>query len=233
MPAQTPRQHAAATIQRALNGLIPGAADGTTMVEVRHERVVLGRTSADTWSSDAHGFAQRLALALDVAVLQPLESAKSQHERTHLAWKSAARRASRRQPHEREGLIFHLERENTRLHAFIRLANEAAQVSSGAFEKAGTEAFRLREEIGRLRSQREELRARMEADIRKARFTDADVDIEAASSEELRAHIRELRSQLEETTGHRTYWHHEVQCADARLRELEDQVRQATAGGDR
>ncbi|MFC5217276.1 hypothetical protein [Streptomyces coerulescens] len=178
------------------------------------------------------GVLQRLCSEIDGAHLARWEE-EQDHQRTRLAWKSAARRAQRRQPHEREGLIFHLERENSRLHAFIRLANDAARASSTAWEESSADAFRLREEVGRLHSQRAQLRARMEADIRKARFTDADLDVDAASPEELRAHVRELRTQLEETTGHRTYWHHEVQCADARLRELEAQVRQATAGGDR
>ncbi|MFJ2007053.1 hypothetical protein [Streptomyces chartreusis] len=230
MTEWTTREHAAATILRALNGLIPGAAGGKTTVEVAHERTVLGCAAHDTWSSDADGFAQRLALALDVAVLQPLGNSKSDFERTRLAWKSAARRASRRQPHEREGLIFHLERENGRLHAFIRLTEEAARVSSAAWEESSVEVLRLREDVGRMRAQRQELRSRMESDLRKA--APDDLDIDAASPDELRAHVRELQSQFRQTIEHRTYWHHEVQCTDARLRELEDQVRKAK-GSDR
>lgn len=59
--------------------------------------------------------------------------------RLNLALASAKRRARRRQPHEREGLIFHLERQNARLSAFVHLANEAAQVSGSAAEQAATE----------------------------------------------------------------------------------------------
>lgn len=73
-------------------------------------------------------------------------------DRYRLAWQSARRRAARRQLHEREGLIFHLERQNTRLHAFAELANEAAQVSNKAWEKESAEVARLREENARLRS---------------------------------------------------------------------------------
>ncbi|MEV6105749.1 hypothetical protein AB0M28_13680 [Streptomyces sp. NPDC051940] len=72
--------------------------------------------------------------------------------RYRLAWLSARRRAKRRQPHEREGLIFHLERQNTRLHAFANLANEAAQASSRAWEQESGEVARLREQVAQMRS---------------------------------------------------------------------------------
>lgn len=74
MSEQTPRELAAKAVLSALNGLIPGAGDGPTTVEVKHEHTRLGRPGHDTWSSDTQGFAERLALVLDVAILQPLLS---------------------------------------------------------------------------------------------------------------------------------------------------------------
>lgn len=72
--------------------------------------------------------------------------------RLRLALESARRRALRRLPHEREGLIFHLERENRQLHAFVRVANEAAQVSARGWEQYSAEVTQLREENARLRA---------------------------------------------------------------------------------
>ncbi|MDX3069270.1 hypothetical protein PV518_45275, partial [Streptomyces sp. ND04-05B] len=70
--------------------------------------------------------------------------------RLRRALESAKRRAKRRQPHEREGLIFHLERENRQVHEYVRLANEAAQVSHRSWEKAVEDARKLRERNGAL-----------------------------------------------------------------------------------
>ncbi|MFC8361091.1 hypothetical protein ACFUIY_14610 [Streptomyces griseorubiginosus] len=72
MADQPPRELAAKAVLSTLNGLIPGAASGPTFVEVTYEHTRLGRPGHDSWSSDAEGFAERLALVLDVAVLQPL-----------------------------------------------------------------------------------------------------------------------------------------------------------------
>lgn len=85
-------------------------------------------------------------------------------DRLRLALKSAQRRARRRQPHEREGLIFHLERENKRLHSFVRVANEAALVSHRGWEQYSGEAASLREENARLRARVSELEARVAAE---------------------------------------------------------------------
>ncbi|WP_338699140.1 hypothetical protein V2W30_22505 [Streptomyces sp. Q6] len=110
------------------------------------------------------------------------------HARTRLAWQSARRRAARRQPHEREGLIFHLERENRRLHAFVRVANHAAQVSHGSWEKTSTEVASLREENARLRARVAELEAGLPA-MQQALFRALDrvTELEAAPTTVYRA----------------------------------------------
>jgi hypothetical protein len=82
--------------------------------------------------------------------------------RLRLALASAKRRAARRQPHEREGLIFHLEREILRIHDYVRVANEAAQVSHRGWEAARHEAESLRERNGRLLARIDELMQRLE-----------------------------------------------------------------------
>lgn len=71
-------------------------------------------------------------------------------------------RAARRQPHEREGLIFHLERENRRVHDYVRVANEAAQVAHRSWEEAVEEAKKLRERNGELLARIDILRKRLE-----------------------------------------------------------------------
>jgi hypothetical protein len=149
-------------------------------------------------------------------------------ERVRLAWKSAARRAARRQPHEREGLIFHLERENTRLHAFVRIANEAAQASNSAWERSSAENLRLREEIGRQRAERAKQRrqmARPPAEL-------SPFDTDSADPAALRSRVAELEAALAEMAQHRGYWHHEVQCADTRIGELERASRHNSQAGE-
>lgn len=93
------------------------------------------------------------SLALD------LMKERDAHARTCLAWKSARRRAARRQPNEREGLIFQLERWNHRLEGMINLANEAARVSAEAGQEAAADAYRLRERVGHLQARVRELEA--------------------------------------------------------------------------
>ncbi|MEH0579030.1 hypothetical protein QBA54_32175 [Streptomyces sp. B21-108] len=83
-------------------------------------------------------------------------------ERLRVALASAKRRAKRRQPHEREGLIFHLERENERVHAYVRIANEAAQVSHRSWEKTTELARLLRERNGQLLTRIDGLTKRLE-----------------------------------------------------------------------
>lgn len=83
-------------------------------------------------------------------------------KRLRLALASAKRRAARRQPHEREGLIFHLERENHRVHEYVRIANEAAQVSHRSWEAATEEARKLREKNAELRTRIDGLMEQLE-----------------------------------------------------------------------
>ncbi|MFF6801065.1 hypothetical protein [Streptomyces sp. NPDC012616] len=72
--------------------------------------------------------------------------------RLTVALASAKRRARRRQPHEREGLIFHLERQNRRLSGFARLANETAQMCARNWDETREEAAKAREANGELRA---------------------------------------------------------------------------------
>jgi hypothetical protein len=105
------------------------------------------------------------AVGVDVpALLAERERVRAGRDRYRTAWQSARRRAARRQPHEREGLIFHLERENARLHAFVRLAHEAAEVSAKAWEQGSAEVARFREDNARLRARVAELEAAMAAE---------------------------------------------------------------------
>lgn len=98
--------------------------------------------------------------------LAEMDRGRAERDRYQTAWQSARRRAARRQPHEREGLIFHLERENTRLHAFARLAHEAAEVSAKAWEQGSAEVARLREENARLRTRVADLEGALAAEPR-------------------------------------------------------------------
>ncbi|MEU2265015.1 hypothetical protein ABZ568_00875 [Streptomyces olindensis] len=82
--------------------------------------------------------------------------------RLNLALASAKRRAKRREPHEREGLIFHLERENKRVHEYVAIANDAAQVSHRSWESAIEEARKLRERNGELLARIDRLMKRLE-----------------------------------------------------------------------
>ncbi|MER7477351.1 hypothetical protein ABTX60_06810 [Streptomyces sp. NPDC126510] len=82
--------------------------------------------------------------------------------RLNLALASAKRRAKRREPHEREGLIFHLERENKRVHEYVQVANEAAQVSHRSWESAIEEARKLPERNGELLARIDALTERLE-----------------------------------------------------------------------
>lgn len=93
-----------------------------------------------------------LAACLDAAGQE-----SAQTRRVRYAYWSARRRAARRLPHEREGLIFHLERRNRRLEEFARIANAAADVSAKAGEEAAAEAFTLRTSVGHLRARVREL----------------------------------------------------------------------------
>lgn len=70
--------------------------------------------------------------------------------RLRLALQSARRRALRRQPHVREGLIFRLEQDNKQLHAFVAIANEAARVQRQAWEGAQAELESLRARVAEL-----------------------------------------------------------------------------------
>ena len=91
-------------------------------------------------------------LEVVAAVAARLWKEEQDHARTRLALKSAKRRAARRHPHEREGLIFHLEQRNARLEQLVILANETARVCAQAGEDAAAEAHRLRLCTGRLRA---------------------------------------------------------------------------------
>lgn len=84
------------------------------------------------------------ALALE------LHEERQDHARTRVALTSAKRRARRRLPHEREGLIFHLERRNRRLEELVTIANAAADVTLKAGEEAAAEAYTLRGRVGNL-----------------------------------------------------------------------------------
>lgn len=97
-------------------------------------------------------------------------------ERLRRALASAKRRAARRQPHEREGLIFHLERENKRVHEYVRIANDAAQVSHRSWEAAAEEARKLREKNAELRTRIDDLVERLERHDRQMEPAPADVD---------------------------------------------------------
>lgn len=88
-----------------------------------------------------------IAACLDAAGQEQPQTARARD-----AYRSARRRAARRLPHEREGLIFHLERRNRRLEEFVRIANEAATVSARAGEEAASEAYGLRASTGHLRA---------------------------------------------------------------------------------
>jgi chromosome segregation ATPase len=149
-------------------------------------------------------------------------------ERVRLAWKSAARRAKRREPHEREGLIFHLERENALLHSFVQVANAAATASHTARAESSAEVVRLREEIGRLRAERAKQRRQM------AKPPAEVTPFDAASAEPaaLRSRVAELEAAVQEMSGHRAYWHREVRCADARISELERSIGRNSQAGD-
>jgi hypothetical protein len=103
--------------------------------EVLHD--ANGQMIADLW----HNQLGEYLVAMHAATL-PLFGTVG---RLRLALKSAQRRAARRQPHEREGLIFHLERENKRVHSFARLANDASQACSRMWEESAAEAATLRE----------------------------------------------------------------------------------------
>ncbi|MCF3960320.1 hypothetical protein [Streptomyces fuscigenes] len=72
------------------------------------------------------------------------------HARTRLALRSAKRRALRRLPHEREGLIFHLERQNQRLTSLLGVMRAAADASVTAGEETAVEAYGLRARVGHL-----------------------------------------------------------------------------------
>jgi hypothetical protein len=79
---------------------------------------------------------------------------EQENARLRLALKSAQRRARRRLPHEREGLIFRLEQDNKQLHAFVEIANEAARVQREAWEGAQDELERLRARVDELLAER-------------------------------------------------------------------------------
>ncbi|MGA5599564.1 hypothetical protein ACPCUF_00760 [Streptomyces griseoincarnatus] len=91
-----------------------------------------------------------------------LEDLVHANGRLRLALASAKRRAARREPHEREGLIFHLERENRRVHDYVRIANDSAQVSHRHWEQATEEAAKLRERNAALRKRIDALVVRLE-----------------------------------------------------------------------
>lgn len=88
----------------------------------------------------------------DAGLVPAAELHEERHARGRLrtALESAKRRAKRRLPHEREGLIFHLERRNRRLEHLVNLANEAARVTAASGEEAAAEAHGLRERVGHL-----------------------------------------------------------------------------------
>ncbi len=75
---------------------------------------------------------------------QRADAAERERERLRSAWRSARRRASRRQPHEREGLIFHLERQNRRLSEFADLADHAVTFVNTRSEETKADRDRAR-----------------------------------------------------------------------------------------
>ncbi|MBT3164024.1 hypothetical protein HTV80_12980 [Streptomyces sp. Vc74B-19] len=97
-----------------------------------------------------------------LAASEQLEDLVHANGRLRLALASAKCRAARREPHEREGLIFHLERENRRVHEYAQIANDAAQVSHRHWEEATEEATKLREQNAALRKRIDALMVRLD-----------------------------------------------------------------------
>lgn len=95
-----------------------------------------------------------------------LHEERQDHARTRLALASAKRRATRRQPHEREGLLFHLERRNGRLEELFNLVNAAAGAAAKAGEKAAAEAYSLRERVGHLQGRVRDLELQLKGEAR-------------------------------------------------------------------
>ncbi len=117
------------------------------MVPARYEaaelRDMYDGSLEPVWDAPADGLDELVPAA---------ELREERHARGRLrtALESAKRRAKRRLPHEREGLIFHLERRNRHLEHLVNLANEAARVTAEAGQEAAAEAHGLRERVGHL-----------------------------------------------------------------------------------
>ncbi|KUN37742.1 hypothetical protein AQJ30_15780 [Streptomyces longwoodensis] len=107
------------------------------------------------------GTPSELIVAACLAAAEQADDLVHKNGRLHLAWESAKRRAKRRRPHEREGLIFHLERQNKQLAGFAGLANQAAQASNMSWSEARDEVQRLRERNGELLARIDRLMERL------------------------------------------------------------------------
>ncbi|KUN32473.1 hypothetical protein AQJ11_02815 [Streptomyces corchorusii] len=105
------------------------------------------------------GTPAEVIVAACLAAAEQLEDLVHKTGRLRTALASAKRRAARRQPHEREGLIFHLEREAKRLHEFVEIANAAAETATRFWAESSAEALKLREANEKLRRRVHELEA--------------------------------------------------------------------------
>ncbi|MFF5668860.1 hypothetical protein ACFY8S_01770 [Streptomyces hygroscopicus] len=108
------------------------------------------------------GTPAKLIVAACLAAAEQFEDLVHQIGRLRLALASAKRRAARRQPHEREGLIFHLERQNNRISAFAHLASEAALAGGRGWDETREEVRKLRERNGQLLTRIDDLLKRLE-----------------------------------------------------------------------
>jgi chromosome segregation ATPase len=120
--------------------------------------------------------------------------------RLRLALKSAQRRALRRLPHEREGLIFRLEQDNKQLHAFVEIANEAARVQREAWEGAQDELERLRARVDELEAERHSTNdalAERSADKLTALFAPTQVLREESYAEAVPTRVQAMRALLD------------------------------------
>ncbi|MGV2914610.1 hypothetical protein [Streptomyces alfalfae] len=123
------------------------------------------------------------------------------HARTRLALDSAKRRARRRLPHEREGLIFHLERRNRRLEGLINVANAATVALSQAGEEAGSEAYALRERVSRLQARVRDLETQLNSQARPEPAAPSPADIRADAFQEAAGRIANLPQDYELDPG--------------------------------
>jgi protein-tyrosine-phosphatase len=159
---------------------------------------------------------EQLGNDLDGARLARWEE-EQDNARLRLALKSAKRRALRRLPHEREGLIFRLEQDNKQLHAFVEIANEAARVQCEAWEGAQDELELLRARVAELEAQRKADHETWQHDLRAAR----------GEREAMAARIAELESERHSTNEALSDAAERMRADRDRIAELDQQLADA------